>query len=99
MNAVGFLDDDASKWAHVIQGLPVYLPEELEKFIQERKIDTVVISTKKISRERVDGLKHRCDQAGISLRMLHIGMDEIAPTIDDNVEVRRVDTIIAAAGD
>jgi FlaA1/EpsC-like NDP-sugar epimerase len=99
MTAVGFLDDDATKWGHIVQGLPVHSPEGLEKFIDERRMDTIVVSTRKIPQERIADIRCRCGLAGISLRMLHIRMDEIAPEREVSMESAGLDTVVSTVGD
>jgi UDP-GlcNAc:undecaprenyl-phosphate/decaprenyl-phosphate GlcNAc-1-phosphate transferase len=79
MQPIAFLDDDVTKWGQIIQGIPIHSAMVMSKFIDERKIDTVVISTQKIHPERLNKIKQQCETAGITLRVLNIGMEEISP--------------------
>ena len=78
---VGFMDDDASKHGKLIHGYRVFGGNGmLPKVITELHVEQVLISTPRISQERIAEILSECDARNVELRRLSIRLE----TISDN---------------
>jgi UDP-GlcNAc:undecaprenyl-phosphate GlcNAc-1-phosphate transferase len=78
---VGFMDDDATKHGKLIHGFRVFGGNGmLPKIITDQNVEQVLISTPRISQERIAEILSECDARNIELRRLSIKLE----TISDN---------------
>jgi UDP-GlcNAc:undecaprenyl-phosphate GlcNAc-1-phosphate transferase len=76
---IGFVDDDPLKKGKVIHGLPVFGGNGmLGTICKERGIEEVLISSRKISEERVRQIKRDCEEARVKLKRLRIQIEQIS---------------------
>jgi UDP-GlcNAc:undecaprenyl-phosphate GlcNAc-1-phosphate transferase len=89
---VGFMDDDAGKHGKVIHGYRVFGGNGmLPKVITDQNVEQVLISTPRISQERIAEILSECDARNVELRRLSIRLETIsenllkaAPTVSAN---------------
>jgi UDP-GlcNAc:undecaprenyl-phosphate/decaprenyl-phosphate GlcNAc-1-phosphate transferase len=92
---VGFMDDDASKHGKLIHGYRVFGGNGLlTKILAEHNVEQVLISTPRISHERIAEILSECDARNIELRRLSIRLESISdnplktvPDISSNGEI------------
>jgi len=78
---VGFMDDDATKHGKLIHGYRVFGGNGmLPKIIADQNVEQVLISTPRISQERIAEILSECDARNVELRRLSIRLE----TISDN---------------
>ncbi|HYX31247.1 MAG TPA: hypothetical protein VE863_22115 [Pyrinomonadaceae bacterium] len=78
---IGFMDDDASKHGKLIHGFRVFGGNGLlPKVLAEHNVEQVLISTPRISDERIAEILSECDSRSVKLRRLSIRLE----TISDN---------------
>jgi len=76
---VGFIDDDASKHGKLIHGFRVFGGNgSLAKIISEQQVEQVLISTPRISAERIGEIWSECDARNIELRRMSIRIEAIS---------------------
>lgn len=76
---VGFLDDDPVKVGKVIHGLRVFGGNgDLAKVCREQRIDEVVISSSRMSGERIQELLHSCRAEHIELKLMRIKIEAVS---------------------
>jgi len=76
---VGFIDDDASKHGKLIHGFRVFGGNgSLAKIISEQQVEQVLISTPRISTERIGEIWSECDARNIELRRMSIRIEAIS---------------------
>jgi UDP-GlcNAc:undecaprenyl-phosphate GlcNAc-1-phosphate transferase len=77
---VGFLDDDLSKVGKRLDGLPVFGGiERLPSVLVEGAIDLVIVSTRKLEREKLDLLLRVCYESGTGVLRFDF---ELRPLVD-----------------
>ena len=75
---VGFLDDDPAKSGKVIHGLRVFGANgDLGTVCSQHEIDEVVISSMKMSEERVEEVLRTCSERQIAVKRMRITMEEL----------------------
>jgi UDP-GlcNAc:undecaprenyl-phosphate GlcNAc-1-phosphate transferase len=85
---LGFVDDDARKQRMRVQGYPVLGGYgALAGLILGGVIDAVVISARIIDVERLSELEALCNEKGVSLSRLHVGLESLV--IGDDVALAR----------
>ena len=73
---VGFVDDDPLKKGKLLHGLKVYGGNgHLRRLCAEQQIEEVLISSSKLSEERVRELQRACEEARITLRRMRIEIE------------------------
>jgi len=78
LRPVGFIDDDLRKRGKIQYDVPILgTLKDLDKVIQRYKVSEIVLSTKKISREKISFLKNLCKENGICLRLFDLKMDKV----------------------
>src|SRR2546423_3311982 len=78
---VGFMDDDSSKHGKLIHGFRVFGGNGLlPKIINDHNVEQVLISTPRISEERIAEILSECDSRNVELRRLSIRLE----TVSDN---------------
>ena len=79
MAPVGFLDDDPSKNGKVIHGLRVFGGNgDLRSICAQHKVDEVVISSMKMSEERVQEVIQSCTEKQITVKRMRITMEDLS---------------------
>lgn len=75
---VAFVDDDPLKKGKIINGLPVYDANgELSELCREKDIREILISSRKIPRERLSDLRETCRESNISLKRAQIKIESL----------------------
>jgi UDP-GlcNAc:undecaprenyl-phosphate GlcNAc-1-phosphate transferase len=75
---IGFMDDDPKKRGKVIHGFPVFGGNGLlHQIIRQQKIEQVVISTPRISEERIAEIVHECEAQNVEVRRMAIIIERI----------------------
>jgi len=75
---IGFLDDDPSKSGKVIHGLRVFGGNgDLSQICEQQNIDEVVISSLKMSEEKVDEVIRLCAERHIGVKRMRITIEEL----------------------
>ena len=75
---IGFLDDDATKVGKVIHGFKVFGGNgALATVCRQHEIDEVLISSSRMSEERVRELQRCCKEEQIVLKRMRIGIEEL----------------------
>ena len=79
LSPVGFLDDDPGKSGKVIHGLKVFGGNgDLAALCEQQDIDEVVISSLKMSAERVEEVVSRCAERKITVKRMRITIEELS---------------------
>jgi UDP-GlcNAc:undecaprenyl-phosphate/decaprenyl-phosphate GlcNAc-1-phosphate transferase len=78
LSPVGFLDDDASKSGKVIHGLRVFGGNgDLGQICEQQQIDEVVISSLKMSDERIETVLKSCSERQIVVKRMRITIEDL----------------------
>ena len=76
---VGFMDDDPNKQGKVIHGFRVFGGNGLlEKIVSEQQVEQVLISSPRISEERIAEIWRECEAHNIELKRMSIKIENIA---------------------
>jgi UDP-GlcNAc:undecaprenyl-phosphate GlcNAc-1-phosphate transferase len=76
---VGFMDDDANKHGKLIHGFRVFGGNGLlPKIISDHRVEQVLISTPRISEERIAEILSECEAQNVELRRLSIRLEAIS---------------------
>jgi UDP-GlcNAc:undecaprenyl-phosphate GlcNAc-1-phosphate transferase len=76
---VGFMDDDPKKHGKVIHGFRVFGGNGLlGKIVSEHQIEQLLISTPRISEERLAEIARECEARNIELKRMSIKIESIA---------------------
>jgi UDP-GlcNAc:undecaprenyl-phosphate GlcNAc-1-phosphate transferase len=79
---VGFMDDDAGKHGKVIHGYRVFGGNGmLPKVITDQNVQQVLVSTPRISPERIAEILSECDARNVELRRLSIRLETISENL------------------
>jgi UDP-GlcNAc:undecaprenyl-phosphate GlcNAc-1-phosphate transferase len=77
---VGFLDDDPAKNGKVIHGLRVFGGDgDLSIVCAQHEIDEVVISSMKMTEERIQEVLRCCSEKQITVKRMRITMEDLTP--------------------
>jgi UDP-GlcNAc:undecaprenyl-phosphate GlcNAc-1-phosphate transferase len=75
---VGFMDDDPQKQGKVIHGLRVFGGNGLlKKVVTEQQVDQVLISSPRISEERISEIRRECEAHNIELKRMTIRIEDV----------------------
>lgn len=75
---VGFLDDDEAKKGKVIHGLKVLGGDgDLHSVCREQQIEEIVLSSSRMSDERVQEIRRVCGEAQIVVKRMRIRIEEV----------------------
>jgi FlaA1/EpsC-like NDP-sugar epimerase len=66
-HAVAFVDDDKRLQGHVIQGIPVYSPEEISHLVTSKKVEKILLAMPSASRERRKDVLAKIDSLGVQV--------------------------------
>ena len=76
---IGFIDDDPNKHGKLIHGFRVFGGNgSLDKIISEQQVEQVLISTPRLSAERIAEIWSECDSRNIELRRMSIRIEAIS---------------------
>jgi UDP-GlcNAc:undecaprenyl-phosphate/decaprenyl-phosphate GlcNAc-1-phosphate transferase len=76
---VGFMDDDPKKRGKVIHGYPVFGGNGMfHRIVTQHNIEQVLISTPRISRERITEILRECESQNIELKRMAITIENIS---------------------
>ncbi|HKE58280.1 MAG TPA: hypothetical protein VKB46_16320 [Pyrinomonadaceae bacterium] len=79
LSPVGFLDDDPAKRGKVLHGLRVFAGNgDLGQVCKQQEVDEIVISSLKMSEERVQELVSSCNELQIKVRRMRITMEDLS---------------------
>ena len=70
MRVVGFLDDDDRLHGHVLNGLPIYSPDDLPGLVQTLGVHTVLLAIPSVSRLRRNAIIDQIQAAHVQVRTL-----------------------------
>jgi FlaA1/EpsC-like NDP-sugar epimerase len=90
MAVVGFLDDDDRLQGHVLNGLPIYSPADLESLVSTLSISSVLLAMPSISRKRRNEILGLIRLAHVSVRTLP-SMTDLAQGKVSVSDVRELD--------
>jgi FlaA1/EpsC-like NDP-sugar epimerase len=75
---VGFLDDDPAKSGKVIHGLKVFACNgDVALVCKQHEVDELLISSARMSEERVQEILRHCGKQEISVRRMRITIEEL----------------------
>jgi len=78
LTPVGFLDDDPLKKGKKIHGLRVFGGNgSLRTICAEQRVAEVLISSRRLSSERLEEIRRDCESTGVALRRMRIHFEEI----------------------
>jgi UDP-GlcNAc:undecaprenyl-phosphate GlcNAc-1-phosphate transferase len=78
LSPIGFLDDDPAKSGKVIHGLRVFGANgDLGAVCSQHEVDEVVISSMKMSEERVQEVLRTCSERQITVKRMRITMEDL----------------------
>jgi UDP-GlcNAc:undecaprenyl-phosphate GlcNAc-1-phosphate transferase len=76
---IGFMDDDANKHGKLIHGFRVFGGNgSFARIITEQQVEQVLISTPRISEERIAEIWSECDSRNIELKRMSIRIEAIS---------------------
>jgi len=76
---VGFVDDDPNKKGKVIHGLRVFGGNgALSNICREQRVDEVLISSMRVSEERIKEIMRDCSEQHIALKRMRIKIETIS---------------------
>jgi UDP-GlcNAc:undecaprenyl-phosphate/decaprenyl-phosphate GlcNAc-1-phosphate transferase len=76
---VGFLDDDPLKKGKRIHGLRVFGGNgSLRSICAEQRVEEVLVSSVKVTEERLEEIRRDCEATGVALRRMRIQFEEIS---------------------
>ena len=79
MAPIGFLDDDPAKSGKLIHGLRVFGGNgDLSTICVQHKVDEVVISSLKMSEERIQEVVQCCAERQIAVKRMRITMEDLS---------------------
>ena len=90
MLVVGFLDDDDRLQGHVLNGLPIYDPEDLGHLVTTLSISNVLLALPNISRKRRNDILNHIRGTHVSVRTLP-SMTDLAQGKVSIADVRELD--------
>ena len=80
LSPIGFLDDDPAKNGKLIHGLRVFGGNgDLGSVCEQQQVDEVVISSMKMSEERVEEVLRSCAEKEITVKRMRITMEKLGP--------------------
>lgn len=70
MQVVGFVDDDPRLHGHVLNGLPIYSPDDLSALVATLQISDVLLAMPNVGRQRRNAILQGIQSAQVSVRTL-----------------------------
>ena len=75
---VGFIDDDPKKRGKVIHGFPVFGGNGLlSQIVTQHNVEQILISSPRISQDRIDEILRECESQNIELKRMSITIENI----------------------
>ncbi len=90
MRVVGFLDDDDRLHGHVLNGLPIYNPEDLDELLTEVAVTDLLLALPSVSRQRRNDILAGLAHHKLTVRTLP-GLSDIATGRVSLSDVRDLD--------
>lgn len=90
MKVIGFMDDDDRLHGHVLNGLPIYSPADLEGLVASLQVTTVLLAIPSARRHRRNELIQRMLSAQVQVRTLP-GVSELAQGTVSISDLRELD--------
>jgi FlaA1/EpsC-like NDP-sugar epimerase len=90
MRVIGFLDDDDRLHGQVLNGLPIYSPDDLAGLVESRTVGTVLLAMPSMSRQRRNEILAGMLHAKVSVRTLP-SVTELARGKVTTADVRDLD--------
>jgi FlaA1/EpsC-like NDP-sugar epimerase len=90
MQIIGFLDDDDRLQGHMLNGLPIYNPDDLGRLVTTLSISNVLLALPNISRKRRNDILNHIRGAHVSVRTLP-SMTDLAQGKVSISDVRELD--------
>ena len=90
MKVIGFLDDDDRLHGHVLNGLPIYSPADLEGLVVSLEVNTVLLAIPSARRQRRNELIQLMLSAHVQVRTLP-GVSELAQGTVSTSDLRELD--------
>ena len=79
LSPIGFLDDDPAKSGKVIHGLRVFGGNgDLSAVCAQHEVDEVVISSMKMTEERIEEVLRCCSEKHIAVKRMRIAMEDLS---------------------
>lgn len=77
MRVVGFLDDDDRLHGHILNGQPIFSPDDLDELIESKRVTHVLLAIPSASRHRRNEILNKIGQFPVAVRTLP-SMSELA---------------------
>jgi FlaA1/EpsC-like NDP-sugar epimerase len=90
MRVVGYLDDDDRLHGHVLNGLPIFSPEDLPGLVVSRNITDVLMALPSVSRQRRNDILARISPLRLAVRTLPAMADLVSGKVSMS-DVRDLD--------
>lgn len=90
MRVVGFMDDDDRLHGHVLNGLSIYSPADLQSLVASLQVSTVLLAMPSVSRHRRNELIARMLSAHVQVRTLP-SVSELAQGVVSTSDLRELD--------
>jgi FlaA1/EpsC-like NDP-sugar epimerase len=90
MRVVGFLDDDDRLHGHVLNGLSIYSPADLQGLVNSLQVSTVLLAMPSVSRHRRNELIEKMLDAHVQVRTLP-AVSELAQGVVSISDLRELD--------
>ena len=90
MRVVGYLDDDDRLHGHVLNGLPIFSPEDLAGLVVSRNITDVLMALPSVSRQRRNDILARISPLRLAVRTLPAMADLVSGKVSMS-DVRDLD--------
>lgn len=90
MQIIGFLDDDDRLQGHMLNDLPIYDPEDLERLVTNLSVSNVLLALPNINRKRRNEILNQIRGAHVSVRTLP-SMTDLAQGKVSISDVRELD--------
>lgn len=90
MRVIGFMDDDSRLHGHVLNGLPIYSPTDLEGLVASLHVGTVLLAIPSVTRHRRNQMIERMLSAHVQVRTLP-SVSELAQGIVGTSDLRELD--------
>jgi FlaA1/EpsC-like NDP-sugar epimerase len=80
LTPVGFIDDNPARAGKSVNGYPILGDvDQTEAVLAQSGAKVVVVSSHKITEEKVAQVRRVCEVRGVRLLRMHIGFEEVGP--------------------
>lgn len=84
MKPVGFIDDDETKVGKIVQGFPIHSMQQASHLLESGEARGIVVSSDKITLERLESLRSLCASSDAFLRYFRISFGEFERNVTAN---------------